>query len=142
MGIVLTSSTPWTRVSASRRSWRFPSETRCWLQRPLTTETRPIRIREKYARSVWWSPPTHAPGTVAALAASLPPRSWYRRTVSEGTKGPIAYEFARQRVTLCKEGLPDRTVWLVIKRTLGASPRIRTTSVMPLRARPCAPLCG
>src|SRR5262249_10868413 len=38
------------------------------------------------------------------------------------TKGPIAYVFARQRVTLCKEGLPDRTVWLVIKRTLGADP--------------------
>ena len=25
-------------------------------------------------------------------------------------------------MTLCKEGLPDRTVWLVIKRTLGAAP--------------------
>jgi SRSO17 transposase len=30
--------------------------------------------------------------------------------------------FARQRVTLCKEGLPERTVWLVIKRTLGTDP--------------------
>jgi hypothetical protein len=29
---------------------------------------------------------------------------------------------ARQRVTLWKEGLPDRTVWLVIKRPLGAAP--------------------
>ncbi|HEY5867818.1 MAG TPA: hypothetical protein VI542_20050 [Candidatus Tectomicrobia bacterium] len=45
---------------------------------------------------------------------------WYRRKVSEGTKGPIEYAFARQRVTLCKEGLPTRTVWLVIKRTLGS----------------------
>src|SRR5215472_6605080 len=51
-----------------------------------------------------------------------PASSWYRRKVSEGTKGPMTYEFARQRVTLCKEGLPDRTVWLVIKRTLGAEP--------------------
>jgi SRSO17 transposase len=25
-------------------------------------------------------------------------------------------------VTLCKDGLPDRTVWLVIKRTLGPEP--------------------
>ena len=63
------------------------------------------------------------PTTVAALAASLPASSWYRRRVSEGTKGAIAYEFARQRVTLSKAGLPDRTVWLVIKRTLGAEPR-------------------
>jgi SRSO17 transposase len=29
---------------------------------------------------------------------------------------------ARPRVTLCKDGLPERTVWLVIKRTLGAEP--------------------
>jgi SRSO17 transposase len=59
---------------------------------------------------------------VAALAASLPASRWYQRTVSEGTKGPIVYAFARQRVTLCKEGLPDRTVWLVIKRTVGPHP--------------------
>jgi SRSO17 transposase len=59
---------------------------------------------------------------VAALAASLPASRWYQRTVSEGTKGPIVYAFARQRVTLCKEGLPDRTVWLVIKRTVGPNP--------------------
>jgi hypothetical protein len=64
----------------------------------------------------------HAPCPVAALAASLPASRWYRRQVSEGTKGPIGYAFARQRVTLCKEGLPERTVWLVIKRTVGAEP--------------------
>src|SRR5262249_7399861 len=49
----------------------------------------------------------------------LPASSWYRRQVAEGTKGPIIYEFARQRVTLCKDGLPERTVWLVLKRTTG-----------------------
>jgi SRSO17 transposase len=59
---------------------------------------------------------------VATVAARLPTSSWYRRKVSEGTKGPIAYEFARQRVTLCKEDLPDRTVWRVLKRTVGAEP--------------------
>src|SRR5205085_2524350 len=61
----------------------------------------------------------HAPCPVAALAVNLPASRWYQRKVSEGTKGPIEYAFARQRVTLCKEGLPDRTVWLVIKRTVG-----------------------
>ncbi len=66
--------------------------------------------------------PTTAPSSVAALAASLPASSWYQRTVSEGTKGPMTYAFARQHVTLCKDGLPDRTVWLVIQRTLGANP--------------------
>ena len=60
---------------------------------------------------------------MAALAANLPASSGYRRKVSEGTNGPIDYEFARQRVTLSKGGLPDRTVWRVIKRTLGAESR-------------------
>ena len=59
---------------------------------------------------------------MAALAQSLASSCWYRRLVSEGTKGPIAYEFARKRVPLCKDGLPNRTGWLVLKRTLGSSP--------------------
>ena len=66
--------------------------------------------------------PDTAPCTVAALAARLPTSRWFRRQVSEGTKGPIVYEFARQRVTLCKDGLPERTVWPVIKRTMGTEP--------------------
>lgn len=64
----------------------------------------------------------HGPSSVAALAARLPASSWYRRKVSEGTKGPRVDECARQRVTLCQEGLPERTVWLIIKRTVGADP--------------------
>ncbi len=99
----------------------IPAETRCWLQRPQTegkTYTYKGAVRAK--RVVVSS--THAPNSVAALAASLPASSWYQRTVSEGTKGPITYAFARRHVTLCKEGLPDRTVWLVIKRSLGANP--------------------
>jgi SRSO17 transposase len=99
----------------------IPSETRCWLQRPRTedkTYTYKGEIRSKRVMVA----PTNAPSSVAVLAASLPASSWYQRTVSEGTKGPIAYAFARQRVTLCKDGLPERTVWLVIKRTLEDEP--------------------
>ena len=99
----------------------IPADTRCWLQRPLTTEkTSTYRGEVRAKRLV--AAETQAPVTVETLAQSLASSCWYRRTVSEGTKGPIAYAFARKRVTLCKEGLPERTVWLVIKRTLGASP--------------------
>jgi hypothetical protein len=42
--------------------------------------------------------------------------------VSEGTKGPIVYECARKRVTLCQDDQPASTVWLVLQRTLGAEP--------------------
>jgi SRSO17 transposase len=99
----------------------IPSETRCWLQRPQTT-AKPYKYKgEDRAKRVVVAPDS-APNTVATVAGCLPASHWYRRKVSEGTKGPIEYAFARQRVTLCKDGLPDRTVWLVIKRTLGAEP--------------------
>jgi len=99
----------------------IPSETRCWLQRPRTEDKTYIYkggARSKRVVVV----PEHTPRTVATLAANLPASCWYQRKVSEGTKGPIVYAFARQRVTLCKDGLPERTVWLVIKRTLGSEP--------------------
>jgi SRSO17 transposase len=62
------------------------------------------------------------PPTVKAIAHSRQETFWSRRTVSEGTKGPMAYAFTKRRVTLCRDGLPDRAVWLLINRTLGAEP--------------------
>jgi SRSO17 transposase len=99
----------------------IPADTRCWLQRPRTEDKTYIYKGDIRAKRVVVAP-SNAPSSVAAVAASLPMSSWYQRTVSEGTKGPITYAFARQRVTLCKEGLPERPVWLVIKRTLGGEP--------------------
>ena len=99
----------------------IPADTRCWLQAPRTTE-QVYRYKEEVRSKRVVVAPDTAPCSVAALAARLPASRWYRRQVSEGTKGPIVYEFARQRVTLCKDGLPERTVWLVIKRTIGAEP--------------------
>ena len=100
----------------------IPSETRCWLQRPRTEDKTYTYKGAVRAKRVVVAAATTPRAPWRPLAARLPASSWYQRTVSEGTKGPIAYAFARQRVTLCKEGLPDRTVWLVIKRTLGADP--------------------
>jgi SRSO17 transposase len=99
----------------------IPADTRCWLQAPRTAEQVYRYKGEVRSKRVVVAPDT-APCSVAAVAARLPASRWYRRQVSEGTKGPIVYEFARQRVTLCKDGLPERTVWLVIKRSLGAEP--------------------
>jgi SRSO17 transposase len=115
----------------------IPADTRCWLQRPRTEAKTYIYKGDVRSKRVV-VPPHNAPSSVAAVAASLPMSSWYQRTVSEGTKGPIAYAFARQRVTLCKDGLPDRSVWLVIKRTLGGEP---TYSYYISNAPVSTPLC-
>jgi SRSO17 transposase len=99
----------------------IPEDTRAWLA-PVATHTRTYRYRgkEHFKRTV--SRPDTPAASVATLARQIGRGQWYRRTVSEGTKGPIEYEFARRRVTLCKEGQPTQTVWLIIKRTLGDHP--------------------
>jgi len=99
-----------------------PADTQCWLQ-PLatTTHTYTYKGESRTQRRATASAP--APGTVAVLAQAIPATFWYRRTVSEGTKGPITYEFARKRIMLYKDGQPTTAVWLLIKRTLGAHPR-------------------
>jgi SRSO17 transposase len=86
------------------------SETRCWSQRP-TMQEKTYRYKGEARAKRHLLPTALPPQSVAALAATLPAWQWYRRTGSEGTKGPMAYDFARQRVTLWKDGRPERTVW-------------------------------
>ncbi len=98
------------------------SGTLFWLQAPAT-ETRTYR-RKGELRSKRIVPKTEKhPMRVDAFARSLHEVFWYRRTVSEGSKGPIDYEFARRRITICRRGVPQRTVWLVIKRNLNKRDR-------------------
>jgi len=98
----------------------MPSDTLCWLQTP-STEERMVRGRGGAKIKKMVSEGEKKPVTFATLASGINSFFWYRRKVSEGTKGPIEYEFTKRRITLCKEGLPYKTVWLVVKRTLGAN---------------------
>jgi len=98
-----------------------PADTRCWLQ-PLATTTHTYTYKGE-PRTKRVAVTAKPPGTVAELAQAIPSTFWYRRTVSEGTKGPITYEFARKRIMLCKDEQPTTAVWLLIKRSLGAHPQ-------------------
>ena len=99
----------------------IPSDTRCWLQGPVPEHKRYMDKGE--ARSKRLVAKTEkAPIPVEAVAKSLHACFWYQRTVAEGTKGPMEYEFTKRQVTLCQDGQPDKTVWLVMKRTLGEHP--------------------
>ena len=94
-----------------------PSDTYCWLNQPITRKKKykyKGQIREKMVLDSTEKKPI----TVASLAKSINNFFWYRRKVSEGTKGPIEYEFTKRRVVLSKNGTPDKEVWLVIKRTI------------------------
>jgi SRSO17 transposase len=98
-----------------------PKETLCWLSRPLTL-TKEYRWRGRIRKKSILASPDSKPLKVKDLAQNINDYFWYRRQVSEGTKGPVVYEFTRRRVILSAAGLPQKTVWLLIRRTLGDNP--------------------
>ena len=98
-----------------------PSETKCWLRRPITTQKKYKYRGEVQEKTVLKSGEKKAM-SLMELARSINNFFWYRRKVSEGTKGPIEYEFTKRRVVLSKNGLPTKEVWLIMKRTIGPNP--------------------
>jgi SRSO17 transposase len=97
------------------------SETKCWLRMPATIEKQ-YKYRGKTRQKKVLKPGEKKPVSLKDLARSTNTFFWYRRKVSEGTKGPIEYEFSKRRVALAKNGLPTKEVWLVMKRTIGPKP--------------------
>lgn len=96
-------------------------DTRCWLHNPVTSK-RSYKYRGQDRTKKVLSDKSKKPISVKALANSINDFFWYRRKVSEGTKGPIEYEFTKRRVVLSHHGLPKKTVWLIIRRTLNKEP--------------------
>jgi len=88
------------------------SDTLCRLRQP-DTGTKTYRYRKE---NLFKKEETN-PVRVDELAQDIHDVFWYRRTISEGSRGSADYEFTRRQVILSKSGLPDRTVWLVMKRT-------------------------
>jgi SRSO17 transposase len=99
----------------------IPSDTRCWLKEPLTEEKH-YRYKEQPKSKKVLKEKEKKPVRVDVFAHGINPYFWYRRWVSEGAKGPVVYEFTKRQVVLSKEGLPDKTVWLIIRRTMGDDP--------------------
>lgn len=101
---------------------QMAEDTLCWLKQPVVIEKPYSYKGEKRTRKIL-SDESKKPASFKNIALNLNDTFWYRRKVSEGTKGPIEYEFTKRRVVLSKEGLPEKTVWLLIKRTIAAEPR-------------------
>jgi SRSO17 transposase len=99
-----------------------PKSTACWLKRPMTI-TKHYRWGGKTRTKTVVADTKSEPIAVGELAKNINDYFWYRRQVSEGTKGPIVYEYTRRRVILSAAGLPQKTVWLLIRRTIGEEPK-------------------
>jgi len=99
----------------------IPKDTNCWLKRPMTI-TKSYKWGGKTRSKTVLVDPDSKPLSVEELGKNINDYFWYRRKVSEGTKGPIVYEYTRRRIILSTDGLPQKTVWLLIRRTLSDDP--------------------
>lgn len=96
--------------------------TTCWLKRPMTI-TREYRWCGQTRSKTVLADAESKPVSVEELGKGMNDYFWYRRKVSEGTKGPIVYEYTRRRVILSNGGIPGKEVWLLIRRTIGEDPQ-------------------
>ena len=100
---------------------QIPEDTRCWLKNPMIIE-KDYKYRGQERTKKVLSDTAKANITVKNLAHNINDYFWYRRKVSEGAKGPIEYEFTKRRIVLSHQGLPQKTVWLLIRRTMEKEP--------------------
>ena len=66
------------------------------------------------------------PQRVDAIAGLVPADEWQVYRIKEGSKGPMVAEFAFRRVVALRDGLPGPEVWLVLRRSLGEAPELKT----------------
>lgn len=71
---------------------------------------RPTRLRLR-------NPADH-PTSVKELAAAIPTNGWTTAIIKEGSKGPIACDFAFLRIIESRHNLPGPEVWLIIRRNI------------------------
>ncbi len=78
---------------------------------------RPTRLRLRN--------PSKRPIQVKLLVRNIPQKDWGQAIIKEGSKGPIACEFAFLRLTESRGNLPAGEVWLIIRRNLDDSSVIK-----------------
>ena len=62
--------------------------------------------------------PSKRPIAVKQLVRNIPTKDWGQAVIKEGSKGPIACEFAFLRVTESRGNLPAGQLWLILRRNL------------------------
>lgn len=101
---------------------QVPESTLCWPKNPSVVK-KESKYRGKTRTKKVLKDSSDKPTSFKTLASGINNFFWYRRKVSEGTRGPIEYEFTKRRVILAHQGLPLKTVWLITRRTLEEEPQ-------------------
>ncbi len=102
-----------------------PHNTQVWEARPQTAipEWSGQGRRPTKERLVEGEP---TPKRVDRIAAAVPAQEWTPYLIKEGSKGPMVAEFAFRRVIEVRAELPGREIWLILRRSLGEKPELKT----------------
>jgi SRSO17 transposase len=98
--------------------------TRVWLKRPLT-RIAPWKGNGRPPSRQRIAPDEAPPMRLDRLAAQLPRSAWRTHVVKEGEKGPLRARFAFVRAVAVRGQLPGPEVWVMLRRSLGASPQLK-----------------
>ena len=94
-----------------------PVDTRVWLHTPAVQPPGPgLMGRPRLYPRV--APDAPRPIELKVLAALLPRAAWHRRTIKEGSRGPLESDFAFVRVTAVRDSLPGPRLWATFRRSL------------------------
>jgi len=102
-----------------------PHDTLVWSTRPATGVPPPSGPQGRPPSRARLMPEAAPPVRVDALAAD-PALDWQYYQIQEGAKGPLTAVFAFMRVVTVRDRLPGPDQWLVLRRSLGAHPQLKT----------------
>ncbi|MCK4451573.1 MAG: transposase, partial [Anaerolineae bacterium] len=113
---------------AGLQRWYFaevPHSTRVWERRPKTAVPEwSGRGRRPTKERLLSDQPE--PQRVDEVAVAIPGDEWKAYLIKEGSKGPLVAEFAFRRMVAVRDGLPGPEVWLILRRSLGEEPELKT----------------
>jgi SRSO17 transposase len=100
------------------------SDARVWLTKPRMRKTGKSGTRGGRPRTR--AKAVSKPITVVEAAAQLSKSDFTRVTVSEGSQGPLVYEYAEMTVWFSEEGIPaEQPERLLVRRSLGQEPELK-----------------
>ena len=102
-----------------------PHATQVWTRLPQT-EVPPWSGQGRKPTKARLRPGQPKPERVDEMAKALPPKKWGAYQIKEGSKGPLVAEFAFVRVFPTRDGRPGPAQWLVLRRSLGDEPELKT----------------
>lgn len=108
--------------------WYFaevPHSTRVWERRPKTAVP-PWSGRGRQPTRERLVSGEPDPQRVDGIAVAIPAEEWKAYRIKEGSQGPMVAEFAFRRVVAVRDTLPGPELWLVLRRSLGEPPELKT----------------